>query len=204
MAAGLAASGGNPISGAVAAAALAATEYTKDSLANEFKGLYWDYAFQKDEDGKQECTKEMLDVLVPALCKTKECSGLLTDSNRKDDNGDGAWHPFYIRPNPDGKKIVDQDWNFNDENQAVFNVINDNAKIAATFPFTGGSEGKAQRASIRCKEVLPDGSKLCPNNPASRVYDPAEWQGWYRRQHLDHILPEILRQGRHPKLGQPH
>lgn len=31
----------------------------------------------------QECTKDMLDILVPGLRKTKEFTRLLTDPNRK-------------------------------------------------------------------------------------------------------------------------
>lgn len=151
----------SPVTAPIARELYERETYTKDGLADEFKGLYWDYAFQKDEDGNQECTTDMLDVLVPALRKTKEFMGLLADPNRKDYNSDGAWHTFYIRPNPDGKKIVDQDWNFNDDTKAAFKAINDNAKSAASFPFNGGSGSKAQRASIRCKEALPDGSKFC-------------------------------------------
>ena len=140
----------------------AAAKYFKDALANEFKGLWWNHAFEKDENNKQECTDQMLDVLVPALRKTREFTGLLTDPSRKDYNSDGAWHTFYVRPNPDGKKIVDRDWNANDENKAAFKAINDNAKSAATFPFTGGSGSLAQTASIRCKEALPnDRDRFC-------------------------------------------
>ena len=52
--------------------------------SRNYLGLYWDYAFQKDpESGKQECTKDMLDILVPGLRKTKEFTRLLTDPNRK-------------------------------------------------------------------------------------------------------------------------
>jgi len=156
--------------GATPAAVPATEKYTKDGLADEFKGLYWDYAFQKDENGNQECTKKMLDVLVPALRKTKEFTGLLTKSDRRDYNNDGAWHTFYIRPNPDSKKIVDQDWKFNDGNKGALKAINDNARIAATYPYTGGSGSKAQRASIRCKEALPDGSKFCPSRPLLPAY----------------------------------
>ncbi|KAL8771403.1 MAG: hypothetical protein Q9209_003071 [Squamulea sp. 1 TL-2023] len=135
--------------------------YTKEGLAEEFKGLYWNYAFEKDENGNQECTTENLDVLVPALRKTKDFMALLADSDRKDFNSDGAWHTFFIRPNPQGKKIVDQDWNFNDDTKKAFKAINENAKSASNFPFNGGSGSKAQRASIRCREALPDGSKRC-------------------------------------------
>lgn len=144
--------------------------YTKEDLAKEFHGLYWDFAFEKDEDGNQECTTENLDVLVPALRKTKEFMGLLADSERKDFNSDGAWHQYYIRPNPKDKTIVEQDWNFNDETKAALKAINDNAKRAADFPFKGTSGNKAQTASVRCKEALPDGSKRCEDNKKLPAY----------------------------------
>lgn len=145
--------------------------YTKDGLANEFKGLYWDYAFLKDKDNHQECTPDMLNILVPALRKTKEFTTFLTDPKRKDYNSDGAWHTFYIRPNPHGKTIVTQDWKFNDNNKAAFKAINDNVKLAATYPYSGGgSRSKAQRASIRCKEDFPDKDKRCAKNARLPAY----------------------------------
>lgn len=145
--------------------------YTKDGLANEFKGLYWDYAFLKDKDNRQECTPDMLNILVPALRKTKEFTTFLTDPKRKDYNSDGAWHTFYIRPNPHGKTIVTQDWKFNDNNKAAFKAINDNVKLAATYPYSGGgSRSKAQRASIRCKEDFPEKDKRCAKNARLPAY----------------------------------
>lgn len=145
--------------------------YTKEGLTDEFKGLYWDYAFTINKDNKQECTKEMLDIIVPALRKTKEFTNFLTDPNRKDYNSDGAWHTFYIRPNPPGKTIVTQDWTFNDNNKAVFKAINDNVKIAATYPYNGGgSRSKAKRASIRCIEDFPEERKRCAKNSKFPAY----------------------------------
>ena len=151
--------------------AIKALTYTKDDLSNEFKGLYWDYAFKEDNDKNQECTPEMLNILVPALRKTKEFTNYLTDPNRKDYNSDGAWHTFYIRPNPHGKTIVTQDWNFNDNNKATLKAINDNVKIAATYPYSGGgSRSKAKRASIRCREDVQEKNKRCAKNPRLPAY----------------------------------
>ena len=79
-------------------------------LANEFKGIYWDYAFKKDDSGNQECSTDQIKTFLKVLQKTKNFMGTTTDTSRKDFNTDGAWHKFYIRPNPSGKTVVTNDW----------------------------------------------------------------------------------------------
>jgi hypothetical protein len=87
-------------------------DFTRESLENEFQGIWWKYAFGKNDDGTQECSTDKITTLVTALRTTKGFMALAADTSRKDITTDGAWHHWYIRPNPDGNTIiVTQDWN---------------------------------------------------------------------------------------------
>ncbi len=87
-------------------------DLTQENLENEFQGISWRFAFEKDNDGNQECSTDKITTLVTALRATKGFMALAADTTRKDIASDGAWHQWYIRPNPDSKTvIVAQDWN---------------------------------------------------------------------------------------------
>ncbi|KAI9844043.1 MAG: hypothetical protein M1830_007661, partial [Pleopsidium flavum] len=108
--------------------------------------------------------------------------GLVVDDTRADPRSDGAWHNFYIRPNPKDKIIVKNDWQAdkqileqaNDENKNVLQTIGNNLLQASKYPFDGrknGKPSKAQRVSFRCKEEVHN-VKICGSRPVAAYTSP--------------------------------
>lgn len=76
--------------------------YNLDDLNKEFKGIMWDEAWK-------QCPTDKFKTIVETFRTTKDF--LRMQDYDKIDLNDGAWHNYFLRPNPEGKKYLDRDWN---------------------------------------------------------------------------------------------